>query len=223
VAKDVIVVHGGQRPDLAPIAGDQPPINRLEITEANTAFIDAGGDSPCIEGVEEVPGNLIIWDDGSLQDLQVLSALRRVGRQLIIYGGRSNGSSEAGGMEHLAGLEGLQVRAVAATAWAGDMLCQLDGQRALKACGHDGACCRRPRRRLPPARPGGSHSDVRVPAGRRAGVQEVGDALVILHTRQLRDLSALVGLATVGADVNIVDNRALLTLEGLGALNRTGA
>jgi hypothetical protein len=68
----VLVLHGGPKPSIAPISADQPPINKLELSEANTAFVSAAdGGAACLEGVEELPGNLIIWDDGALQDLQV--------------------------------------------------------------------------------------------------------------------------------------------------------
>jgi hypothetical protein len=71
------------------------------------------------------------------------------------------------------------------------------------------------------ARPSSSPSTP-LPA-RPLRAQEVGGALVVLHTRQLKDLSGLAGLARVGGDVNLVDNRALWTLEGLGELAEIGA
>jgi hypothetical protein len=55
-----------------------------------------------------------------------------------------------------------------------------------------------------------------------APAQEVGGALVLLHTRQLKDLSGLASLARVGGDLNIVDNSALWTLDGLGKLAEIG-
>jgi hypothetical protein len=88
------VLHAGPRPDLAPISSDQPPINKLEVTEDNVAYVDAS-DSPCLRGVEEVPGNLIIWDNGELQDLAVLSALKKVGCCCCCHS--SAGVADAGG------------------------------------------------------------------------------------------------------------------------------
>lgn len=54
-------------------------------------------------------------------------------------------------------------------------------------------------------------------------MQSVGDSLVILHTKQLRDLGGLAGLTSVKEDFNIVDNKALNSLEGLQSLKATGA
>lgn len=64
---------GPGKPDLSLVAADQPPINKMILDEENTVLIDVNEPSrPCsIEGAAEIPGSLIVWDDGGLADLQV--------------------------------------------------------------------------------------------------------------------------------------------------------
>lgn len=102
--KPIVVVYGGAKPDLSPMMDDQPPIDKLDVTNNQTVeFINLNSPNCDISKVQKIGGNLIIWDDGNLPEQfgGQLSELKGVMGQLVIYGA-------LGGKSRLRTLEGLE-------------------------------------------------------------------------------------------------------------------
>lgn len=99
----LVVVHGGPEPDIKSVRSHAPPLAKFATEQVEFIHVSQAA---CLATVASIPGDLLIYDDGELGDIDFLSGLISVGGHVVIWG---DFNAVGQRLVSLAGLQSLQV------------------------------------------------------------------------------------------------------------------
>eukprot|EP00210_Caulerpa_lentillifera_P005057 g4830.t1 len=193
-----VVLFNGRRPDLKQLSNFSPPMTKVDASDVEYIPLSR---AECLRDASGLPGNLIIFDNGRLSDLSVLSGIYQIGGDFILFGTRDN----EGSLKSLKGLENLSVVGGSLNIVQIDGIQDLSDLKSLRQVSGELLIW--------------NNAKLRSLDGLQK-LQRIGKALIIDNNRSMKTLKGLENLSEIGFDLFLKGNGQLSDLSHLQGVRK---